>query len=92
VALEYFSCPRLSTTLAGLLDPVASGDADVEQALGDVHRDLLGPQDPHRLDAGIVDARLVVDRGRPLDREVGRLEQIERCSPRASLSGVPVGA
>ena len=40
-----------------LLDPVAAGDAEVEQALGDVARDLLGPQDAHLVDAGVVDRR-----------------------------------
>ena len=62
---------------AGLLDPVAPGDAEVEQPVGDVPRDLLGPQDAHLVDPGIVDRRPVVDRRRAADREVGRLEQLE---------------
>ena len=61
----------------GLLDPVAPGDAEVEQALGHVGGDLLRAQDPHLVDARVVDRRLVVDRRRALDAEVGRLEQLE---------------
>ncbi len=77
VALEYFSSPRLSTTL-----PVSSTQSrpvipTSKRPFGDVRRDLLGPQDPDRLDAGIVDRRLVVDRRRPVHRKVGLLEQIE---------------
>ena len=49
---------------AGLLDPVAAGDPEVEQALGDVDGDLLRAQDPHLGDARVVDRRLVVDRRR----------------------------
>ena len=60
-----------------LLDPVAAGDAEVEQALGHVGGDLLRPQDAHLVDARVVDARLVVDRGRAHDAQVGRLEELE---------------
>ena len=62
----------------GLLDPVAPGDADVEQPLGHVRRDLLRAQDAHLGDPRVVDGRLVVDRRRADDRQVGRLEQLER--------------
>ena len=37
-----------------LLDPVAPGDAEVEQPVGDVDRDLLGPQNPHLADPVVV--------------------------------------
>ena len=35
---------------AGLSDPVPAGDAEIEQPLLDVGRDLLRPQEPHPLD------------------------------------------
>ena len=44
-----------------LLDPVASGDPDVEQPLGDVGRDLLRSQDAHLGDPRVVDRRPVLD-------------------------------
>ena len=62
---------------ARLLDPVAAGDADVEQTVGDVARDLLRPQDRDVDDAGIVDRGLVVDVGGAGEREVGVLEQLQ---------------
>src|SRR4051812_36251376 len=62
----------------GLLDPVASGDSEIEEPLGDVRRDLLGSQDPHLVDPRIVDRGLVVDIGRAADGEVGGVEQFER--------------
>ena len=62
----------------GLLDPVAAGDAEVEQALGHVLRDLLGPQDADLVDAGVVDRGLVVDAARPVDLQVGLGEQLHR--------------
>jgi hypothetical protein len=46
---------------ARLLDPVATGDPEIEQTLGDVHRDLLRPQDPDVGDARVVDRGLVVN-------------------------------
>ena len=60
-----------------LLDPVAAGDAEVEEPLGHVGGDLLGAQDPHLVDARVVDGGLVVDGRRALDAEVGGLEQLE---------------
>src|SRR5262249_31958867 len=63
---------------ARLLDPVTTGDAEIEEPLGHVERDLLRPQDAHVVDARVVDVGLVVDGGRPDDGEVGRLEQVER--------------
>ena len=39
-----------------LLDAVVPGDTEVEQAVGHVDGDLLGPQDPHLADAGVADA------------------------------------
>ena len=39
-----------------LLDPVAPGDAEVEQAVGHVLRDLLRAEDAHLVDARVVDA------------------------------------
>ena len=50
-----------------LLDPVPAGDAEVEEALGDVGGDLLRAQDPHLVDARVVDRGLVVDGRRALD-------------------------
>ena len=62
----------------GLLDPVPAGDAEVEEAVGDVARDLLRPEDRDVDDAGIVDVGAVVDVGRAHDREVGVFEELER--------------
>ena len=67
-----------------LLDPVAPGDPDVEHAVGDVAGDLLGPQDAHFVDPGVVDAAAVVDVGAADDREVGVLEQLHAWRVRAS--------
>src|SRR5207249_955920 len=60
-----------------LLDPVASGDAEVEHAIGHVARDLLGPQDAHLVDAGILDRGPIGDLRRAVHGQVGRLEQLE---------------
>ncbi len=60
-----------------LLDPVASGDPDVEQAVGDVERDLLRSQDADVVDARVVDGRPVVDARRTADREIGVCEELE---------------
>jgi hypothetical protein len=62
---------------AGLGDPVAAGDAEVEQAFRDVRRDLLGPQEPDSLDARIVDGRMVITVGRAPNRQVCGVEQVE---------------
>ena len=70
---------------AGLLDPVASGDPEVEQPVGHVGRDLLGSQDADLADPGVVDGGPVVDGGRPDDGEVGGLEQLERGALERSL-------
>ena len=61
----------------GLLDPVPPGDAQVEQALGHVLGDLLGPQDAHLGDPGVVDGGPVVDVGAAQHGQVGGLEQVE---------------
>ena len=61
----------------GLLHPVAAGEAEIEQAFGHVHRNLLRAQDAHVGDARIVDGGPVVDRRRPDDRQVGGSEQFE---------------
>ena len=68
-----------------LLDPVAPGDADVEQALGDVGRDLLRAQDAHLGHPRVVDRRPVLDRRRAHDGEVGGLEELERRPLQRSL-------
>jgi hypothetical protein len=60
-----------------LLDPVPPGDADVEQPVGDVARDLLGPQHGDVEDARVVDVGPVVDVRVPLDREVRVFEELE---------------
>jgi hypothetical protein len=62
---------------AGLLHPVPPGDAQVEQAVGHIPRDLLGAQDADLVDARVVDRRLVLDGRGPVDGQVGRLEQVE---------------
>ena len=59
----------------GFFDPVAARDAEVEEPLGHIGRDLLGTENPHRCDAGVIDRSLVGDRRRPLDRKVGGLEE-----------------
>ena len=78
VALRVPQLAEADDLAAGLLDPVAAGDAEVEQPLGDVHRDLLRAQDADLGDARVVDRRPVVDRRRADDGEVGGLEQLER--------------
>ena len=69
----------------GLLDPVPSGDAQVERARRDVPRDLLRSEDPHAVDARVVNVGAVVDVGAPLDREIGVFEQLERRSLQRAL-------
>ena len=59
-----------------LLDAVAAGDAEVEQAVGHVDRDLLGAQDPHLVDARVVDAGPVGHVRGAVDGQVGVLEQL----------------
>ena len=59
-----------------LLDAVAPGDAEVEEAVGHVDRDLLGPQDPDLVDAGIGDGGAVGHVRRRGDGEVGVLEEL----------------
>ena len=61
----------------GLGDPVAAGDAQVEEAVGHVHRNLLGAQDADLVDAGVVDAGPVGHRGRPDHPQIGLLEQLQ---------------
>ena len=68
----------------GLLHPVATGEAEVEQAFGDVHRDLLRTQDAHVGDARVVDGRLVVDRRRP-HAPAGRPPRTARASPSPTI-------
>ena len=58
--------------------PVATGDAEVEQPLLDVLRDLLRAQEAHPVDTRVVDARVVITLRSALDGEIGRSEQIER--------------
>ena len=62
---------------ARLLDPVPPSDPEVEQAVGHVGRNLLGPQDANVVDTRIVNGRPVVDRGTPANPEIGSLEQFE---------------
>ena len=59
-----------------LLDAVAPGDAEVEEAVGHVDGDLLGPQDAHLVDAGVGDAGAVGDVGGTVDGQVGVLEEL----------------
>ena len=59
-----------------LLDAVAPGDAEVEEPVGHVDRDLLGPQDAHLADAGVVDGGPVGHVRGAVDGEVGVLEQL----------------
>src|SRR5207247_1208105 len=61
----------------GLLDPVPARDAEVEQAVGHVPRDLLGAQDEDLVDAGVGDGGPVLDVGGPRNGKVGGLEQLE---------------
>ena len=63
-----------------LLHPVPPGDTEVEQPVGDVERDLLGPQDPDIGDPGIIDGGPVVDIGGADHPQVGRGEQLQ-CGP-----------
>ena len=62
LTFEYCSSPRRHDVAAGLLDPVTTGDAHVEQAVGQVRRDLLRAQDADAVDPRVVDGGLV---GRP---------------------------
>ena len=71
---------------ARLLDPVAAGDTDVEQPVGDVARDLLRAQDRDVDDARIVDRRLVVDVGGTHDARGRRLRRVGGSPVRASPS------
>ena len=59
-----------------LLDAVAPGDAEVEEPVGHVDGDLLGPQDPHLADAGVLDAGPVGHVRGAVDGQVGVLEQL----------------
>jgi hypothetical protein len=59
-------------------DPVAAGDAEVEQALFEVGGDLLRSQHADAVDARVVDGRAVVAVGAAADRQVGGVEQLER--------------
>ena len=61
----------------GFFHPVAAGDAEIEETLGDVDGDFLGAENAHLDDAGVVDAGAVVDRRRAYDGEVGRFEEFE---------------
>ena len=63
--------PEADDVGAGLGDPVAAADAEVEDALLDVGRDLLRAQEAHPVDARVVDARLVVAVAAADDGEVG---------------------
>ena len=78
VVFEYASSPSDDDLGAGLLDPVTAGDPEVEEALGHVPGDLLGPQDADLVHAGVVDAGPVVDVGAPHHAEVGGGEQLQR--------------
>jgi hypothetical protein len=68
------SADDISTSL---LHPVAAGDAEIEQALRDIGRDLLGPQDVNLADPRVVDRRPVGNLGGPSDRQVGSGKQLE---------------
>ena len=75
-----------------LLDPVAAGDADVEQSLGDVGRDLLRAQDAHLGDPRVVDA-WPCSRPTTSGRPAGRPPRTARASPsRANPWAAPVAA
>ena len=72
------SSPERDDLAPPLLDPVPPGDAEVEEAVGHVDRDLLGPQDPHVVDPGVVDAWPGSRRPRrALHGQVGVREQVE---------------
>ncbi len=60
-----------------LLDAVPPGDTEIEEALGDVSRDLLGTQYPHVVDAGIVDAGPVRHVRGTRDAQVGVFEELQ---------------
>ena len=62
---------------SGLLNPVAPGHPQVEQALGHITRDLLGPQDMHLGHTRIVDRRPVGDIGGTANGKIGSREQLE---------------
>src|SRR4029077_12311860 len=53
-------------------------DAEVEQSLLDIGRDLLRPEKPDPVDPGIVDDRVVVTLRRPAHGEGGSVEQLQR--------------
>ena len=61
----------------GLGDPIATGDANVEEAIGHVHGDLLGAQDAHLGDAGIIDGGPVLHRRVARDLEISGFEEFE---------------
>ncbi len=63
---------------AGLLDPVATGDAEIEQALAHVLRNLLRPQDADFVDTRVDDVSSIGDYRIATDPQIGRLEQLER--------------
>ena len=75
--LGVLQLPQRHDLGRGLLDPVAPGDAEVEQAVGHVARDLLGAEDADVVDARVVDGGLVVDRRAALDRQVRGIEELE---------------
>jgi len=60
-----------------LLDPVAPGDAQVEQPVSDIGRDLLGSQDAHVVDARVVDVGAVVHRRAPPHRQVRIFKELQ---------------
>ena len=72
---------------AGLLDPVAAGDAEVEQAVGDVPRDLLRAQDRDVDDTRVVDRRRGSRRRMPARPRGRRLRTAARSPVRASPWG-----
>jgi len=72
--------PQLSEAddLGGSLShPVAARDTDIEEALGDVHRDLLRTEDPNLGYPRVIDRGPVVDRGGTHHRQIGGLEQVK---------------
>ena len=77
--LGVFEFSEAFDNAARFLDPVATGDTNIEEPFGDVRRNLLGTKDPDRRDSGIVDRRLIVDRRGTIHRQVGSVEQFERC-------------
>ena len=62
----------------GLGDPVLPRDAEVEQPVLHVERDLLWPKDRDALDPVVVDRAVIVAVGAPPHAEVGGFEQPER--------------